>query len=77
MPFKVLTAEMSHETNSFSLQETDEAGLQKPLYSDGCRSGSPSVDKRIRNSPASLRPVERKAGMSIMCSVQPRGQAEK
>lgn len=24
MPYKVLTAEMSHETNSFSLQETDE-----------------------------------------------------
>ncbi len=28
MPFKVLTAEMSHETNSFSLQETDEQAFR-------------------------------------------------
>jgi microcystin degradation protein MlrC len=28
MPFKVLTAEMSHETNSFSLQETDEEAFR-------------------------------------------------
>jgi microcystin degradation protein MlrC len=28
MPFKVLTAEMSHETNSFSLQETDERAFR-------------------------------------------------
>ena len=29
MPFKVLTAEMSHETNSFSRQETDEEAFRK------------------------------------------------
>jgi microcystin degradation protein MlrC len=28
MPFKVLTAEMSHETNSFSRQETDEQAFR-------------------------------------------------
>jgi microcystin degradation protein MlrC len=28
MPFKVLTAEMSHETNSFSRQETDEEAFR-------------------------------------------------
>jgi microcystin degradation protein MlrC len=28
MPYKVLTAEMSHETNSFSLQETDEQAFR-------------------------------------------------
>ena len=28
MPFKVLTAEMCHETNSFSLQETDEQAFR-------------------------------------------------
>ena len=28
MPFKVLTAEMSHETNSYSLQETDEQAFR-------------------------------------------------
>jgi microcystin degradation protein MlrC len=28
MPFNVLTAEMSHETNSFSRQETDEQAFR-------------------------------------------------
>ena len=28
MSFQVLTAEMSHETNSFSLQETDEQAFR-------------------------------------------------
>jgi len=61
MPFKVLTAEMSHETNSFSLQETDELAFRASYILMG----------------ASWMQVEGMSGMSIMYSAQLRGQAVK
>jgi microcystin degradation protein MlrC len=52
MPFKVLTAEMSHETNSFSRQETDEQAFRN-RYVLMVPKPSPSAARQIPNLLAS------------------------
>ena len=76
MPFDVLTGEISHETNSFNLQETDEEAFRN-RYVLMAPKRSPSAAQRIRSWLASSQPVEHMAGRSRMYSVRLPGQAAK
>jgi microcystin degradation protein MlrC len=75
MPFKVLTAEMSHETNSFSRQETDEQAFRNRYV----LMGDEAIAERgqANTELAGFLDAGRAHGwhMSIMCSAQPRAQA--